>query len=457
MIFFIFYVIVNDIGQQPGKLPEPLQNKELSVSKLPEASVMSKESYLFSIIEKERLEKMLDAFYECIGIPIQVIDQYGQSLMRRGQFPAFCRPFQEKLTGESSCQAVHLKASQSSVAFGGSYIFSCHANLNHIAYPFVSRGAFLGAALAGPFLMEKPDSMLILDIAKSYRLPLEELLSLYDDSIDIPQAAPSRAAKICDLLSFLFDGLITDNNLVLLTNQSKLAQQSRINESIQRYKTSGIPSESSYPYKKERELIVKVKTGNSKEAKHILNDLLGYILLSEGNNLDAVRVRAMELSSLLSRAAIEGGAPADQCLDINNQFLQSAHGILTIDNLCLQLQEIVDAFTKSMFHQIPDKNGDVIRKAFSYIADNYHKNITLQDVADHVHLNAAYFSSVFKRSSGFSFKEYLNMVRIEESKRLLSNTDYSIIDIAVATGFEDQSYFARVFKRYTGLTPRQYR
>ena len=49
------------------------------------------------------------------------------------------------------------------------------------------------------------------------------------------------------------------------------------------------------------------------------------------------------------------------------------------------------------------------------------------------------------------------MVRIEESKRLLANTDYSVIDIAVASGFGDQSYFSRVFKKYTGLTPRQYR
>lgn len=54
-----------------------------------------------------------------------------------------------------------------------------------------------------------------------------------------------------------------------------------------------------------------VKTGNSKEAKSILNDLLGYVLYSEGNNLDVVKSRAIELSSLLSRAAIEGGAATE--------------------------------------------------------------------------------------------------------------------------------------------------
>lgn len=49
------------------------------------------------------------------------------------------------------------------------------------------------------------------------------------------------------------------------------------------------------------------------------------------------------------------------------------------------------------------------------------------------------------------------MIRIEESKRLLSNTDYSIIDIAIAVGFEDPRYFSKVFKKYIGLTPKQFR
>ena len=49
------------------------------------------------------------------------------------------------------------------------------------------------------------------------------------------------------------------------------------------------------------------------------------------------------------------------------------------------------------------------------------------------------------------------MTRIEESKRLLTTSNYSIVDIAIAVGFEDQSYFSKVFKKYTGITPKQFR
>ena len=223
------------------------------------------------------------------------------------------------------------------------------------------------------------------------------------------------------------------------------------------YKTSGAPSESAYPYDKEKELITKVKTGNTAEAKAMLNDLLGYVFFSEGSNLETIKSRAIELCSLLSRAAIEGGATSDRILKINNQFLKDLQSIRNLDELCYKLQDSIDIFAESMFEYIPTKNSELMKKALSYISRNFASPITLEDVAKQVHLNPAYFSSIFKQSIGSSFKEYLNMVRIEESKRLLANTDYSVIDIAVATGFEDQSYFSKVFKKYTGLTPKQYR
>ena len=55
------------------------------------------------------------------------------------------------------------------------------------------------------------------------------------------------------------------------------------------------------------------------------------------------------------------------------------------------------------------------------------------------------------------FSNYLNKIRIEQSKLLLKNTDSSIVEIAMEVGFEDQSYFSKVFKNLTKMTPKQYR
>lgn len=128
-----------------------------------------------------------------------------------------------------------------------------------------------------------------------------------------------------------------------------------------------------------------------------------------------------------------------------------------MDTLCYKLQEIVETFSESMFNYIPSKNRDLIQKAMLYISEHFNTSLTLEETAAYVHLHPSYFSTLFKQLTGSSFKEYLNMVRIEESKRLLSNTEYSIINIAIAVGFEDQSYFSKVFKKHTGLTPKQFR
>ena len=181
------------------------------------------------------------------------------------------------------------------------------------------------------------------------------------------------------------------------------------------------------------------------------------MFFAEGTDLNIVKSRAIELSSLLSRAAIEGGATSDSILRANNQFLMDIQNTDTLDDLCYRLQETIDVFTECMFNYIPSKGSELIKKAIRYISKNFQHTLTLDEVASHVHLNPSYFSTLFKQSTGSSFKEYLNLVRIEESKRLLANTDYSIIDISIAVGFEDQSYFSKVFKKYTGLTPKQYR
>lgn len=413
--------------------------------------------YLFTMVDKAVLDDMLKSFQACIGIPIQVTDEAGNTLLSHGRQAQYCKRLAPFLHQNESCILLHMSAARRAVDLGEPYIFSCHANLNHVVFPLLCGNAFWGAVLAGPFLLDTPDSTLIAEVATRYSLEANVLLELYDDLSELLVITPQMTTQISKLLYYLFANLIGNSKEQLLFNRSKQLQQAKISESIQMYKSHGELDGYHYPYDKEKSLIAKVKTGEVTEAKGVLNDLLGYVLFCEGSKLDGIKARAIELASLLSRAAIEGGATASSILKMNNAFLLSLNESEDFDLLCFKLQEIVEAFTQTVFSNLPDRNADVIKRAMAYIAKQYHAKLTLDGVAHYVHLNPAYFSSLFSRSTGSTFKEYLNMVRIEEAKRLLSNTEYSIIDIAVAVGFDDQSYFSKVFKKYTGLTPRQFR
>lgn len=415
------------------------------------------EPLLYTMIPKQTLHELLETFYECMNLSIQILDEKGEILEAFGKQHSYCRIFRQFLPKYDSCRKIHSNASNLAMSLGETYIFSCHSNLNHIVFPLANKNMLLGSILAGPFLMDSPDALLLSEVADRYAIPTPNILEMYEEAGKIPVFEPSKVTYLSRMLYYMCSGLVTSSKDQLILKQNKLTQQSKINESIQQYKTNTQINQKSYPYEKEKALITKLKTGDTEQSKALLNDLLGYVFFAEGSNLEVVKSRAIELSSLLSRAAIEGGATSDSILKINNQFLKDLQNVNTLDNLCYKLQETIDVFTGCMFNYIPNKGSEITRRAIRYISQNFSRPLTLDETAQHVHLNPAYFSTLFKQSTGSSFKEYLNMVRIEESKRLLANTDHSIIDIALATGFEDQSYFSKVFKKYTGLTPRQYR
>lgn len=98
-----------------------------------------------------------------------------------------------------------------------------------------------------------------------------------------------------------------------------------------------------------------------------------------------------------------------------------------------------------------------IQKAASYIYHHFREPLTLELVAERVHMSPAYFSRRFKKLTGFGYKEYLNYVRLKEASRMLLETELSVADIAQLCGFSDGNYFGDLFKKEKGISPREYR
>ncbi len=417
------------------------------------------EPYLYQYISKDKLKDMAEAFHKCLQLSVSVLDAEGTTLIACGEPLCYCRHIQSRL-GENACLGLRKNACRHAIVLGESYIFSCHANLYNILFPLtIHKNTLLGSVLVGPFVMEQVDTSLLAGVDELLHSSVSFMLELYESAQEIPVLLPSQVTPLSKLIYYLFSDSISGSTSLLTMNQNKLYQQSKINEAIQRYKSFEYFTNNAYPYQLEQQLITKVKTGNISEARGILNDLLGNVLFAEGSSLAAIKNRSIELSAILSRAIIESGAEAASTLKINNQFIQIVQETETLDDLCFRLQEVVEEFTGKAFpsKDHDSKGNEPIRLALQYISRNFATPITLQEVAEHVNLSAPYFSGLFKQVCGTSFKEYLTMIRIEESKRLLTNTSDSIIDIAVAVGFGDQSYFTKVFRKHTGLTPKQYR
>lgn len=99
----------------------------------------------------------------------------------------------------------------------------------------------------------------------------------------------------------------------------------------------------------------------------------------------------------------------------------------------------------------------IVNKAKAYLRAERYRSPAMADIARRLHLDPAYFSALFKQTTGITPREYLNNVRLEEARKLLSYTATPVANIARHCGFRDPAYFCRVFKKLHRTTPTAYR
>lgn len=117
---------------------------------------------------------------------------------------------------------------------------------------------------------------------------------------------------------------------------------------------------------------------------------------------------------------------------------------LMLESLCIHLMQ----------------TQNVLNAPYEYILNfvrERHNNVSLDDVAKEFNYSKSHISHIFKRHSGYSLNAYCNKLKIEDAKTMLRSTEYSVMEIAHAVGFNDLSYFIHVFKKLTNKTPLQWR
>jgi len=124
-----------------------------------------------------------------------------------------------------------------------------------------------------------------------------------------------------------------------------------------------------------------------------------------------------------------------------------------------RLMEIYGKYAQMIMHiQEAKKVGPEVERAISYAKEHYREsNIDIGALAELLNLNKDYFSSRFKKETGLGFVDYVNELRIRSARELLRTTCLKSYEVAYQVGFKDEKYFARVFKKKTGIRPADYK
>lgn len=183
---------------------------------------------------------------------------------------------------------------------------------------------------------------------------------------------------------------------------------------------------------------VYLKSTDYKTDVFAFKSLLGNFIFNVTNALSKLKFETtpLEKGKYDYFRQIDQAIYARDAISIIEQFIQETESVINGS----------DYSVNPSFHRL-----------LNYIQEHYAEPITLTEVAKRFHFNPSYLSSYFSANNSEGFSEYLNKIRVDKAKEMLVSTNESISEISDQVGYSDQSYFTKVFKKMTGISPSQYR
>lgn len=353
--------------------------------------------------------------------------------------PEFCVGCPIAAEGGCDPSVAHQFGSYEAERWDGEYIYYCPASLVFVATLVYRQGVPAHSLITGPLRMG-PIEDLLLDFSDEMR----ELVGL------LPGRTPAEVNGIARVQRILSRAYGTE------TEPSPPAGVPTPTEQVSRAAVQ-VDWAHAYPFEEEQRLVDMIRRGDRGGAAELINQLLAVLYLSSLGDLESLRQGSADLITLFSRAAIQGGADASAIFGEKVALSSRLAGFDDRDELSAFLVSVFHRFVGYVFDFSRFQHADALNRVTRYVRAHYGERIALADVAREVWLSPSYLSSVFSAEMGMSFTAYVQAVRVEKSKQLLLDTRLPIAEIASATGFTDQSYFTKVFRKLVGSSPAQFR
>jgi YesN/AraC family two-component response regulator len=210
-------------------------------------------------------------------------------------------------------------------------------------------------------------------------------------------------------------------------------------------------------YDLEQQLISWVAKGQYEEAKYFLDEINSL----ERAKLAKDSVRSLKNSlicscTLFTRSIIKGGVDPETAFDLSDVYIQQIEHTNTIETLSKLEYDMLLQFIKKVRSNNNRTYQLVVNKAINFINDQIMQPLSLEIVSKQVKVHPNYLSKLFKDEVGMTITDFINRKRIEESKYFLLHSELAISEIAHLFTYCNQSYYSSLFKKYTGISPKQF-
>ncbi len=336
-----------------------------------------------------------------------------------------------------------------------SFIFSGKYNLNYIVFVPAKTSTLNKVIIAGPYLSNIVDEHFISKVLHN-DIDLDErvtLKNLYSSLQFFEEAQVYYNKKLIELMlsNDKLDGTFFDNTTTY--NLPSIADEIIMQDD---YEDNTMSNEI---LKFEKIFFENLLQGNVEKVISIYKKNLRPALFVPNvkNPLRIAKNKAISFIGIITRKMINGGIASEKALAHERSYVELVERSTSLIQLSDSIESLILNAVTSIVKLNNIEHINIIMQVTKYVNKHLSEQIRLPDVASHVGLSPNYFSSLFKKEMKISFADYVNQLRIKESKHLLKTSNYSILDIAIAVGYSNQNYFTTMFKRFTNNTPKQYR
>jgi len=213
-----------------------------------------------------------------------------------------------------------------------------------------------------------------------------------------------------------------------------------------------------YPKEKETTLNQFVKNGEKDQAKQVFAEFVKEVKEQQDRVQYQQLLQAfVQLWVRLLETASNMRLDLPKVLGLKNNLFTVLLQMKDVEEMIAWTEDMIGVMSVHIKGAFREKKNNYIQEVMKLIDKCSGNELSLSYAADHLQLNPAYLSRIFRDKTGMNFLEYLTHVRIEKSKKLLHETNWKIKEIGEISGYSNVNYFIRVFKEMTGTTPREYR
>jgi AraC-like DNA-binding protein len=204
-------------------------------------------------------------------------------------------------------------------------------------------------------------------------------------------------------------------------------------------------------------LLASIRRGDRREATRIINLLLVHIYSAGAERSELLKGLLLELIVMMSRAAVEAGAPQSEVLGLRFTHLTELAGIEDDEHLARWLRDSVVRIFEAVERRQDVTLPSVVTRALQIIRDECGGEIDRASVARKAGISPGHLAELLQERTGRTFTELVREARIDRACERLLTTEHSLAAIAADCGFCDQSYFTHVFQKLKKSSPKQYR